>query len=323
MTRSAGTSASGMRAHAELLLWAGIVGISFPAVDLLTPGLPPLLLTALRLAIAALAIGFLVRRTHEPPPTLPGIVLYATLGLSLAGFFGAMFWAAHHVTALAMATLYVSVPLVAYFLGRLLRVERADAVLLLGLLLGAAGALSLSWAGSGPDGFAFSKAEALYFAGCVASALYPVLSKWGLQQGWLTTNAALRTFWSLSAGGILIGLIGLGLEPFEDLYRMTGRDFLLIAYLGIFSSGVTFWLVQRGTTDLKPSVVTAYTYLIPFVSMILLFFAEPDLAGWKWVPGSVAVIVAMRILIRRSSQPAASEEQSPDPLGRKVEQEGA
>ncbi|MCT7376859.1 hypothetical protein [Chelativorans salis] len=40
-----------------MLLWALIVGLSFPAVALMSEGLPPLFLTALRFAIAALALG--------------------------------------------------------------------------------------------------------------------------------------------------------------------------------------------------------------------------------------------------------------------------
>src|SRR5690606_34494731 len=115
-----------------------------------------------------------------------------------------------------------------------------------------------------------------FFFGCVASALYPVLSKWGLQRGWLSNSAALRTFWSLVAGGVLIAFLGLALEPIEALARMTAFDFLLVAYLGVFSSGVTFWLIQRGTGVLTPGTVTAYTYLVPFVSMLVLFVTEPN-----------------------------------------------
>ena len=110
-------------AHLGMLLWALIVGLSFPVVVLMSEGLPPLLLTAIRFAIAALAVGLLVWREPDRWPGLPGLALYAVMGLCLAGFFGTMFWAAHRTTALSMATLYVSVPLLAYGLGRGLGVE--------------------------------------------------------------------------------------------------------------------------------------------------------------------------------------------------------
>ncbi len=130
-------------AHQGMLLWALIVGLSFPAVGLMSQGLPPLLLTALRFCIAALALAPLVWRQPDMLPSLPGLALYALMGFSLAGFFGAMFWAAHHTSALTMATLYVSVPLLAYFMGRAIGVEQRAGKLLGILALGAIGALGL------------------------------------------------------------------------------------------------------------------------------------------------------------------------------------
>ncbi|MCV0397188.1 MAG: DMT family transporter [Rhizobiaceae bacterium] len=286
-----------------MFLWALIVRLSFPAVGLLSQGLPPLFLTAIRFAIAAVAVGALVWRASDRWPSLPGLALYAAMGLCLAGFFGGMFWAAHQTAALSMATLYVSVPLLAYALGRALGVERPDAALLGSLALGAAGALALAWVGDAgtEDGVRFGLAEAVFFLGCVASALYPVLSKWGLKRGWLSDSAALRTFWSLLAGGVLILCLGLVFEPAQALSRLTVFDLLLVAYLGVFSSGVTFWLMQRGTGVLTPGTVTAYTYLVPFVSMLTLFATEPDRITWQWLPGSVAVVLAIGLLLGRSS----------------------
>ena len=49
-----------LKAHLGLLLWALLVGLSFPAVGLISADLPPMLLTALRFAIAALALAVLV-----------------------------------------------------------------------------------------------------------------------------------------------------------------------------------------------------------------------------------------------------------------------
>ncbi|SOD91704.1 DMT family transporter [Caenispirillum bisanense] len=288
-------------AHAGMLLWALIVGLSFPAVTLLSDGLPPLLLTAIRFAIAAAAMAVVIRGARDRWPGGRGLALYGVMGLCLAGFFGAMFWAAHQVTALSMATLYVSVPLLAYGLGRLFGVERRNGGLVASLLLGAGGALALAWVGAGgaAGGLDFGLAEGLFFLGCGASALYPVLSKWGLERGWLSDSAALRTFWSLAVGGVLIGLLGLAVEPVQALSRITAADLLLVAYLGVFSSGVTFWLMQRGAAVLTPGTVTAYTYLVPFLSMLILFATDPATIGWQWLPGSAAVVLAIASLLRR------------------------
>lgn len=290
-----------MRAHLGMLLWALFVGLSFPAVGLMSEGLPPLLLTAIRFAIATLAVLPLVWWQSDRWPSLAGLALYAFMGLCLAGFFGAMFWAAHRATALSMATLYVSVPLLAYCLGRGLGVEHRAGRLLGILALGAAGALGLAWAEAGGQfgQLRFGIGEAVFFVGCLASALYPVLSKWGLAHDWLSHRAVLRAFWSLLTGCVLIGLLGLMLETPRTLANMTLFDALLLAYLGVFSSGMTFWLQQHATTLLTPGAVTAYSYLVPFISMLLLFIEQPQRIGWHWLPGSVLVMLAIGLLLRR------------------------
>ena len=294
---------SAVQAHLGMLLWALIVGASFPAVGLLSDGLPPLLLTALRFAIAALAMAPMVRAREDWRPGLSALLLYAVMGLCLAGFFGIMFWAAHRVTALSMSALFVTMPLIAYGLGRVLGVEPRAGGLLAILALGAFGALALAMAQTGGDlaQLQFGWNEALFFVGCIASALYPVLSKWGMARNMLSSDAAARTFWSLAGGGVLIAAAGLVLEPVDGLTRMQIGDFLLVAYLGVFSSGVTFWLMQRGTGVLTPGAVTAYSYLVPFVSMLVLFVTRPGLIGWHWLPGSVMVIAAIVILLRRGA----------------------
>ena len=291
------------RAHLGMLLWALFVGLSFPAVGLMSEGLPPLLLTAMRFSIAALALSPLLFRHAERWPSRLGLVLYALMGLSLAGFFGTMFWAAHRVSALSMATLFVSVPLLAYCIGRGLGVEQPAGRLLAILALGAIGALGLAWAENGGDfkGLQLGFGELGFFFGCVASALYPVLSKWGLQRGWLAPQAGLRTFWSLLVGAFLIGTLGLFSEDAGALLGMTLSDVALVAYLGVFSSGMTFFLQQRATSVLTPGAVTAYSYLVPFVSMLLLLAYQPQRMGWHWLPGSVLVLLAIGLLLRRSS----------------------
>ncbi|MCQ4308285.1 DMT family transporter [Pseudomonas stutzeri] len=289
------------RAHLGMVLWALFVGLSFPAVGLMSEGLPPLLLTAIRFSIAALALLPLLWRQEERWPSLPGLLLYALMGLSLAGFFGTMFWAAHRVSALSMATLFVSVPLLAYCIGRGLGVEQAAGRLLAILALGAFGALGLALAENNGDlsELKFGFGELAFFFGCIASALYPVLSKWGLHRGVLARQAGLRTFWSLFMGAILIGMLGLIWEQPAALTRMDLMDTALVIYLGVFSSGMTFFLQQRATAVLTPGAVTAYSYLVPFVSMVLLFVTQPQRIGWHWLPGSLMVVLAISLLLRR------------------------
>ncbi len=284
-----------------MLAWAALVGASFPLIGLVSPELPPLSLTTLRFGIAAVVLLPLVWRAPGRWPSGRGLGLYGLLGLCLACLFGTMFWAAPRATALSMASLYVTVPALSYGLGRRLGVERRGGGLLLVLLLGAAGALALGWAGQrgGGGGRALGAAEAVFFLGCVGSALYPVLSKWGLGRGWLSPRAELRTFWSLLAGAVAVGLAALVGEEPRRLASMAGSDLLLVTFLGVFSTGVTFSLAQRAVAVLTPASVTAYSYLVPFASMLALFVREPHRIGWRWLPGAVLVVVAIALLLAR------------------------
>ena len=128
-----------------------------------------------------------------------------------------------------------------------------------------------------------------------------MLSKFGLNRGWLSQQAEVRTFWSLLTGSVLVGLLGLITEMPQQLMTITLMDMLLLAYLGVFSSGMTFWLTQRATALLTPAAVTAYSYLVPFVSMLLLFIDHPQRIGWHWLPGSLLVVVAIALLLNRDT----------------------
>src|SRR5699024_7088997 len=140
--------------------------LSFPAVGLMSE-LSPFLLTALRFAIACAGLWWLARRSADFWPAWRVLPLYALMGLCLAGFFGAMFWAAQRPTALSMATLYVTVPLLAYLLGLGFRVERLEKQLPGILAFGACGALALAFAeaqGHG-EGIQLGAGEAAFFLG--------------------------------------------------------------------------------------------------------------------------------------------------------------
>jgi hypothetical protein len=39
--------------------------------------------------------------------------------------------------------------------------------------------------------------------------------------------------------------------------------------------------------------------------MLLLFIAQPQRIGWHWLPGSVLVIIAIGLLLRRGKAAAA------------------
>lgn len=306
-----GLDRDGMRAHVGMLARAVILGLSFTVVGVMQERLPPLLLTALRFGIAVVALLPIIWRAPDRIPRLSELALYSVLGLCQAAFFGAMFWAAHRMSALTMTVLYGSVPFLTYCLGLGLRVERPSGQLLGILTLGACGALGLAWADSADRlsqigaGLQVGMPELVFFIGCIGLSFYSVLSKWGLARKRLSGQAGVRTFWSLLTGAVVVGALGLVEERPVVLLDMTVADLLLLLYLGVFSTGATFWLMQRATPFLTPAELTAYSYVPPFVSMLLLFVTRPDSMSWRWLPGAVLEILAMTALLRRDGERSA------------------
>jgi len=287
-------------AHAGLLLRSLIVGLSFPIVTLLSPGLPLNFVTALRFLVALFALlPFIPRQTWVLKPSLPALGLYWLMGMCLAAFFGTMFWVAPRVSPVSMASLFVCVPLFTYLMSAALRVERVNLRMLGLLLIGGLGALILVRVEAGSSEFRFGPEERAYLLGCGGMALYPVLSKWGLQRGWLVQDAAVRSAWGLLAGSISMAVLGLILESPGDLGQMTLRAVMVLLYLGVFSSSLTFWLSQRAMLVLNPSEIVAYTYLVPLVSMLLLFVEDPARLGLNQLPGAFLVLFCTASLLNR------------------------
>ncbi len=278
-------------AHAGMLLRTLIVGLSFPLVAALGNDLPLNLLTALRFFVALLAtLPFLPKATGTWHPGVQGYVLYWLMGACLAAFFATQFWVAQSISSVSMASLFVSAPLFTFVIASFFGLERVNFRLLSLLVAGATGALLLVREEASAGAFAIGRVETAYLLGCVALALHPVLSNWGLSRGWLTNDAATRSAWSLLTAAVLMTILGLLQESPVDLLRLSGSDLLIVLYLGVFSSGLTFWLSQRAVPVLSPTEIMAYSYLVPVISLALLLINEPSRLSWQWLPGTGLVL---------------------------------
>jgi drug/metabolite transporter (DMT)-like permease len=281
-----------------------LIGLSFNAVVLMGKGLPPLLLTSLRFFIAAAALLPPVLFAHRGLPSRSEMIIYGTLGLCQAIFFGGMFWAAHGTSAVTLTVVYVSVPFLTYCLAIPFGVERRSIPMLGVLATGAFGALGLAWAENSIRQHGsvtllkLGVGIGVFFAGCIGMAFYAVISKWGIARHRLPGGAVPRTFWSLATAGVLAGVFGLLTEQPAALDHLDKSDVLLLLYLGVLSTAGTFYLQQRATPFLSPAAVSAYSYVPPFFSMLLLFVTEPGTVSWRWGPGALLVLLAISLLLR-------------------------
>ncbi len=286
--------------HASMSLWAIIVGTSFPLVSALSPELPMLLVTAFRFIVAVVVLLPFMPSLGRTKPTLRSIALYIVMGACQALFFSAMFWAAPRTSSLVMSSLYVLVPVMAYFLGLFLQLASPENGLLKILLTGAGGALLLAWAGFENHTGESLAGPAIYFLGCMAAALHPTLSKWGIERKFLSQSAAARSVYSLLAGALLTSVAGISIEPVTMLKQIGLIDLAILLYLGIMSTALTFWLTQYATQSLLPAEVKGYSYLIPLVTLGLTWLLGNADLQWAMLPGGLLVLLSIVLLQRRS-----------------------
>ncbi|SEG75207.1 DMT family transporter [Marinobacterium lutimaris] len=274
-------------AHLMMLLWALLVGGSFPLAATFDRDLSPLWLTVVRFFIAAaLMLPWVIRQPGWLPNTAKAWGGYTLLGVFLAVFFGTQFAALNLTSALSVAALFVTLPAIAWLLARLAGIERSGIGRLLVLLVGAAGALGLNLQGRAGSFSGFGLGEWLFLAGCACSAAYSVSSRVLVLRDWLPANPLLATFWSLLIGALLMMLLaqveGGDSERFWQLLGL--RDIAVLGLLALFASFMTFWILQSAMQVLMPSSVAAYSYLTPLVSLALALYAgSADLNPLTWI----------------------------------------
>lgn len=273
-------------AHLMMLLWALLVGSSFPLAATFDDALSPLWLTVVRFFIAAaLMFPWVVRQEAWLPRSFRAWLGYALLGIFLAAFFGSQFVALNLTSALSVAALFVTLPSIAWLLARLAGIEHSGVGRLLVLLMGAAGALGLNLHGRAGELEGFGLGEWLFLAGCACSAAYSVSSRVLVLRDWLPANPLLATFWSLLIGAVLMMLLAQsGAAETESFWQLLSlRDLGVLALLALFASFMTFWILQSAMQVLMPSSVAAYSYLTPLVSLGLALqagSARLDLTTW-------------------------------------------
>ncbi|UMZ13565.1 DMT family transporter [Pseudomonas sp. MPFS] len=292
------------QANLGMLLWAALIAASFFAAAQVSRAIDPVLLTALRLLFSALLFVPLLWSRGLSSMTLAALAAHGALGLLLALYFGSLFEALRHTSAVNTGTLYTLVPLLTLLFEGWLLPGDSRRRRLLPMLTAAAGALLLILKGGAPDQLPSWYAMGVYGLGCLAMAAYPPLSqrfKAGSLQG---RSPAAMTFWNMLFGSLFLFVACLASGGWRSASLLTGNDLLWLLYLAMFATLATFWLLHRAIGVIAPSTVISYVYLS---TLFLTLF------HWLWLgqaphPGELlgVLLVALGMLgLVRSSRPKA------------------
>ena len=287
---------NGAKAHAAMVLFSAVISTSFPVSVAITHALDPAALTFLRFVIASAVFAALITAFDSWHwPGLMRLAAYGVLALLLAVFFVAMFAAARHTGAVAMAAVFTLVPGLTALFSVIFLGQRPGVWLLAGMGLAASGAL---WVIFGGDmarlaGFAIGRGEAIFFAGAVVYSAYsPAVRKFHKGESLLV-----MTFWTFVMCAILLAMYG-ATTIFSTVWTtVTPGVYGAIVYLAVAPTALTFYLMQYASLRLPSAKVMAYTYLIPVFVLLQVGFTSGSWPSFAVMAG-VAVIALSMVIIQ-------------------------
>ena len=285
------------RGHLAMLTFSALVAGSFSLGSMAAPLIDPLALSAVRFLIAGALVGAAafattgIRRSALQAPWR-----YLILGSLLAAYFVLMFQGLKTAEPVATAAVFTLTPLMAAGFGWLTLRQRLTPRMGLALAIGAIGALWVIFRADPARllSLHIGTGEAIYFAGCVAHALYtPMVRK--LNRG---EPAVVFTFGMMVAGWLLLTGAGLPAIRATDWTALPPIVWVTLLYTAIFASAATFVLMQYATMRLPAAKVMAYTYLVP--SWVILWeIALGRAAPPPLVLGGVALsVTALALLLK-------------------------
>ena len=279
-----------------MILSTVLVATSFPVGAAIAGGMDPVVLTFLRFCLAALLFAPIVAlRYGIGLPSWRDALRYGVLSACLVGFFWAMFEALRHTSALNGAAIFTLTPMITAWFASLILRERISKVACWALMAGMVGALWVVFRGDVEALLALDvgRGDLIFLAGTVSMGLYGPLVK-RLHKG---EPMAQMTFWTLVFGALW--LVILATPRFGDVHwsGVGAEVYAGIAYLAVFTTIVTFFIVQWSTVRIGPAKAMSYTYLNPSLVFVIGLGMGTEAWTQNFIPGFLLSLVATSIFL--------------------------
>lgn len=269
--------------------FASFVAGSFSIGALAAPYVGPTALNAMRFVLGTSIMGALALFLLKGRIPRPGAEWrFLVLGGLMAVFFVTMFVALRMTDPVSSGAVFTLMPIMSAFFGWLFLGQVPGRIVILSLLIAGCGAV---WVVFGGDldallSFDIGAGELIFLVGVACHAAYAPLVR-RLNRG---EPVLAFTFFTLL--GTLVGLILYGASEIAatDWTALPPIVWVSIAYLAIFTTAGTFFLLQYATMRLPAAKVLAYGYLTP--TMVILY---EGLLGHGWASLSVAIGAAITV----------------------------
>lgn len=290
-----------LRGHALMLLATVLIATSFPVGAAITDGLDSVVLTLLRFALATVLFAPYVAWRHGLALPAPAdLARYGLLSALLVSFFWCMFAALRLTSPLNTAAIFALTPVLTAAVAALLLRERLSLPARVALPFGTVGAVWIVFRGDLDALMALrlGAGDALFLAGTAALATYGALIK-RLHRG---EPMARMTFWTLATGTVWLAVLALPQFGAVDWAAVAPQVYAGIAYLAVFTTLVTFFILQWATTVIGPTRVMSYTFLNPaLVVLIALALGGPLPPPATWA--GVGLVVATTLILQWPGPP--------------------
>lgn len=283
--------------HLAMLLFSALVAGSFSLGSQAANEIAPMAITSARFVIASVLIGIVVLATGGVTTgAVRALWRYPAMGALMAVYFVLMFEGLKTGAPVSMAAVFTLTPVLAAGFGWLMIRQQTTLRMAIALAIGAVGALWVIFRADWSAFLAFDvgRGEFLFFWGCVGHAAYPVVVRL-LNRG---ERPLVFTFGMLVSAAILVLIAGWSDIRSTDWSSLPPIVWVCLAYISVFATAVSFFLVQYSALRLPSAKVMAYTYLTP--SWVILW----EIALGNPLPPSLVLIgvgctfVALAMLLK-------------------------
>ena len=285
-----------VRGHLAMLLFSALVAGSFALGARAANLIDPAALSAVRFLLASVIIGVLVAlgpKVKKRDISAPW--RYIVLGGLFAVYFVTMFEGLKTAAPVSASAVFTLTPILSAGFGWVLLRQVTTPRMALALALAAGGAIWVIFRGdvSAILAFEIGNGEMIFFIGVVAHAAYTPLIRL-LNRG---ESPLVFTFGMMVAGFILLSLYGAKALMQTDFTALPPIVWITLAYVTVFASATTFFLLQYAALHLKAAKVMAYTYLVPAWVILWEVALGGSLPPLSVFFGIAAVIVALLMLL--------------------------
>lgn len=289
------TENSKRNAHGLMLISILLAATSFPIGAAITNNLPSAVMMFMRFLLAALMFApYLMLKNTLYFPTPRRMLGYVVLSIPLAVFFWCMFEALRYTSAINTGALYTLVPAITAIYALFINKEITHTFRSAGLLIGTLGALWIVFRGdyAALINLDLNYGDFIFIVGCFFLGVYSPLIK-RIYRG---EPMEVMTFWVLMSGAGWLLLASSSQLSGIEWSNVSYEVYAGILYLALFTTLITFFLLQICVVRIGATKVAAYGFLTPIFVIIISIVLGTDHFEMALLPGIVMVIMAMFII---------------------------